>query len=578
MELRTVDPRTLKTNPSNPRRTKAGKFSDDQMLASIKASGLLQPPLVREDGEDLVILFGHRRVAACVKLKMDAIPVLVKAATEANDVRDSMGAVSENVIRAEMGQVDRWRAMEALATAGWNEAAIAEALGMTARNIAQARLLANICPGMLDQMSLNDLPDQRELRVIAAASQEEQAQVWKKYKPKRGNEASWGEITHALSKVRLRARDAKFGDAEAQAFGIVWQDDLFGPADEDNRSTTQVDAFLGAQTAWLEANLRKGECIVEADEWGRAKLPKGAHQHWGRPGKGVLKAYYIEPRTGVVRETAYTMPSKKEASPENNGSSEPIRKPRPDLTAKGAAIVGDLRTDALHQALREKPISDDQFIAMLVLALAGRNVTVMSGVAGQYRSNTLSDVAATLTEGGVLTRDMGTIRQAARWALVQVLSCRENQSASGLGARHAGTAIDADAFLPNMATEEFLPALSRAALEQCAAATEVTAQARVKDTRAALVAKFVEGTFIYPGARFAMTRAEVEANAVMSFEDKEGDRDLGDGENEGTGGAEDGAGADDDSEPTEGDEDEANASSSGLHAAQTAVSNDHAAA
>jgi hypothetical protein len=51
MELRTADPRTLKINPNNPRRTKAGKFSDDQMLP--KASGLLQPPLVREDGEDL---------------------------------------------------------------------------------------------------------------------------------------------------------------------------------------------------------------------------------------------------------------------------------------------------------------------------------------------------------------------------------------------------------------------------------------------------------------------------------------------------------------------------------------------
>jgi ParB family chromosome partitioning protein len=136
MELRTVDPRTLKINPNNPRRTKAGKFSDNQMLASIKTSGLLQPPLVRPDGEDLVILFGHLRVAACVKLKMEAIPVLVKAATEADDARDSMGAVSENVIRAEMGQVDRWRAMEALGTAGWNEAAIAEALGMTPRNIA----------------------------------------------------------------------------------------------------------------------------------------------------------------------------------------------------------------------------------------------------------------------------------------------------------------------------------------------------------------------------------------------------------------------------------------------------------
>jgi hypothetical protein len=42
MELRTVDPRTLKANPNNPRRTKADKFSDAQLLASVKAVGVLQ--------------------------------------------------------------------------------------------------------------------------------------------------------------------------------------------------------------------------------------------------------------------------------------------------------------------------------------------------------------------------------------------------------------------------------------------------------------------------------------------------------------------------------------------------------
>jgi ParB family chromosome partitioning protein len=81
-------------------------------------------------------------------------------------------------------------------------------------------------------------------------------------------------------------------------------------------------------------------------------------------------------------------------------------------------------------------------------------------------------------------------RQAARSALIQALFCRENLSANGLGGRHAGAAIDADAFLPNMATEAFLPAPYRAALEQCAAATAVATQVRVKDTRAALIANF----------------------------------------------------------------------------------------
>ena len=80
-----------------------------------------------------------------------------------------------------------------------------------------------------------------------------------------------------------------------------------------------------------------------------------------------------------------------------------------------------------------------------------------------------------------------------------------------MGARYAGAAIGADTYLPNMATEEFLPALSRAALEQCAEASDVAKQVRVKDTRAAMVARFSEGTFVYPAARFAPTEAELEA-------------------------------------------------------------------
>ncbi len=548
MELRTVDPRKLKANPANPRRTGAGDYLDAQMIASIKSIGLVQPPLVKEAGKTLVIVAGHRRVTGSIAAGLAEIQVLVQP--EADAAIDPMRSVSENLVRAEMGQVDRWRAMESLAAAGWNEAAIAEALGMSPRNIAQARLLANICPAMLDQMAKNDLPDQRELRVIAAATKEEQAEVWKQFKPKRGYEASWGEITHALSKVRLPAKNAKFDDAGAQAFGIVWEEDLFAPADEDSRTTTQVDAFLAAQTAWVEANLGEDQCFVEVDEYHRPKLPKGAQPHWGKPTEGVFTALHIEERSGIVRETHYTMPSARSGGlGSSEGDGEPVRKARPNLTAKGAAIVGDLRTDALHQALREKPIDDDQLIAMLVLALGGRNVTVQSGITGGQH-NQLGRIAETLTEGGVLTRDLPTIRDAAREALVAVLSCRENHSASGMGARHAGIAIDADAYLPNMATEDFLPSLSRAALEQSAAAQSIAPQARVKDTRAALIARFSEGTFIYPGARFALTEAELEARRnPASIIDGPGDDDEdgeGEADDRGVGGCQgDDAGSDD---------------------------------
>ena len=106
------------------------------------------------------------------------------------------------------------------------------------------------------------------------------------------------------------ARDAKFGEKEQAAFGIVWTEDLFAPADEDSRYTTDVDAFLGAQLAWLEANVPKNGEIVQVDEYGAARLPKGATRVWGgKPGKKDRVALSVDPRNGAVSEVYFTPPA-----------------------------------------------------------------------------------------------------------------------------------------------------------------------------------------------------------------------------------------------------------------------------
>ena len=234
MELRTVDPRALKANPANPRRTAAAEHADAQLAASIKAVGIVQPPLVQVSGttkrgaEQLTIVAGHRRVTAAIAAGLSEITVLVQSERDA--LADPMRSVSENLVRAEMGPVDRWRAMEALAGAGWTDEAVAGALGVTSRDVAKLRLLAQICPPMLDRMAQGDMPNERDLRTIAAASPAEQASVWKKSKPKRTEHAAWRSIAEALTKRRLPASNAKFGPDEAAAFGIVWEEDLFAPA------------------------------------------------------------------------------------------------------------------------------------------------------------------------------------------------------------------------------------------------------------------------------------------------------------------------------------------------------------
>ena len=525
-ELRSVDPRTLQLNPNNPRRTPVSPAMDEQLVASIRAVGIIQPPSVILKDGGLMIVVGNRRVKAAIKAGLPAIDVMV---CDADEAADAMRSVAENLIRASMSSVDIWRAIERLEAQGWNEQAISDALALPVRTVRRLRLLAHLHPAMLDVMALGSMPNEEQLRTIAAATPEEQAQVWKKHKPKKGQtDIAWHEVARALAKRRMPASAAKFGDDLARAYGIVWEDDLFAPPGEDSRTTTNVEGFFGAQQEWLQNNLPERGRLLPVDEYGRCDLPKKAERVYGKPGKTDLVGHYIDTRTGEVQSIAYRLPEPKKAGKPAGGTKTatgatpgaagsggdddmPAVRTRPDVTQKGIAMIGDLRTDALHQALADAPIADDTLLGMLVLALGGNNVAVDRG--SNLNGNDRQAISRTLTEGGVLTADPDRLRRAARMMLAAVLSCRENRSQSGPFARIAGEAIGASLRLPNMATEEFLSCLSRGALEKAAAAEGVRVEVRAKDTRARMVTRFTDGTFVYRGALFRLVPEDLTAAA-----------------------------------------------------------------
>src|ERR1039458_5389031 len=110
-ELRSVDPRTLQSNPNNPRRTPVPPTMDEQLLASINAVGIIQPPCVIAKDDGLMIVVGNRRVKAAIRAELPLIDVLV---CDADEAADAMRSVAENLIRASMSSVDIWRAIERL--------------------------------------------------------------------------------------------------------------------------------------------------------------------------------------------------------------------------------------------------------------------------------------------------------------------------------------------------------------------------------------------------------------------------------------------------------------------------------
>ncbi|MEO8714806.1 MAG: ParB N-terminal domain-containing protein [Acetobacteraceae bacterium] len=535
-ELRSVDPRSLMPNPHNPRRTNAPPAMDEQLVASIRAIGIIQPPVIRAVGDDLVIKAGHRRVQAAIAAEMPVIDVLVSRSGEA---ADGMEALSENLIRASMNSVDIWRATEALEQQGWNEQAIADALALPVRTVRRLKLLAHLHPPMLDVMAQGSMPNEDQLRTIAAASREEQAQAWKKHRPKKGQDFYWSELARALSKRRIPASAAKFDDEMARAYGVTWHDDLFAPAGEDGRHTSDVDAFFAAQQQWLADNLPAGGALLPVSEYGHPELPKKAQHVYGNPAKGDVTGYYLDERSGEVKTIVYRLPAKEKPAKSGKKSTHATtedespapKAQRPEVTQKGQAMIGDLRTDALHQALREAEIDVTTLTALLVLAFAGRNVSVQSGAA--LGKSDREQIAETLTEGGTLTHDTGTIQAAARAMLAAVLSCRDNMTDSGPVARIAGDSIGAGLLLPNMATEDFLSCLSKAGVEKAAAAEGVRIGARAKDTRVAMVERFAHGVYVYPGALFRLSEQEIaEAKRRAPYRYVPGSEDVG-GEDDG---------------------------------------------
>ena len=309
----------------------------------------------------------------------------------------------------------------------------------------------------------------------------------------------------------LLRQDAKFGEDERAAFGIVWQEDLFAEGDEDNRFTIDGEAFMSAQRAWLDAHMPKNGVLLETDEYGQRNCPEGADA----PGRSRRRATRSASRsiraTGRSMKSSSACPSRKQrkarlAQPAAIATgSRPEENPARDHL-QGNEIIGALRTEALIKSLEVNAVDDATLIGLLILALNARNVSIQTHGSGHA---TRTKLVQSITEGGRLSHDVERLRVVARQTLANVLSCSLGHGDSGLPARIAGDAIGADAHLGNMATEEFLSCLSKTAIERVGSSLNVQPRQRVKDTRAAVLAEAAGSTYVHPAALFALSQAEI---------------------------------------------------------------------
>ncbi len=131
----------IKPNPNQPRRQfEAGPLED--LVASIKEKGVLQPLIVRPIGDDYEIVAGERRWRAAQQAQLHDLPVLVRDFSDAEVLEV---AIIENIQRADLNPMEEAAGYKQLMDRfGHTQEKMAEALGKSRSHIANLLRLLHL--------------------------------------------------------------------------------------------------------------------------------------------------------------------------------------------------------------------------------------------------------------------------------------------------------------------------------------------------------------------------------------------------------------------------------------------------
>lgn len=144
-ELRELPVGLIKPNPSQPR-TKFDEEALAALAASIEASGVVQPLLVRPlpDGS-YELVAGERRWRAAQQAGLEKVPAVIRDQAEAERLQ---AALIENMVREDLNPVEEAKACSALV----------EDLGLTKEEL--ARRVGRSRPAVSNLIRLLELPDE----------------------------------------------------------------------------------------------------------------------------------------------------------------------------------------------------------------------------------------------------------------------------------------------------------------------------------------------------------------------------------------------------------------------------------
>ena len=162
-------------NPLQPRRSFDGARMDE-LAASVREKGIIQPLLVRRSGEGYELIAGERRLRAAVKAGLREVPVVVR---EASNNEALQLALIENLQREDLNAIEEASAYRRLQEEwDWSQEEIADRVGKSRPAVANTMRLLLLPKEVQQEVARGRLPVgqarallglDREALILAAA-------------------------------------------------------------------------------------------------------------------------------------------------------------------------------------------------------------------------------------------------------------------------------------------------------------------------------------------------------------------------------------------------------------------------
>jgi ParB family transcriptional regulator, chromosome partitioning protein len=219
MKLQHIELSKLKLSPINVRKH-GGKDVDD-LVASIRSLGVIQPLLVRPNCDGFEVIAGQRRLLACQALAQEtgkADPVPCAVLESGDDAVAIEASLAENVARLPMDEIDQYEAFAALRAKDRSIADIAGQFGVTELLVKRRLAIAELIDPILNAYRKGDI-DAETLRQLTMATKTQQKAWFKLFRdPKQ----------HAPTGKRLKAW--LFGGAEIPVSSALFPPEQYGGA------------------------------------------------------------------------------------------------------------------------------------------------------------------------------------------------------------------------------------------------------------------------------------------------------------------------------------------------------------